>query len=215
MLDLDAGAPLEHLGAEMRERAYPGGGVCQLVGILPGIFDQIRDRPHLKHLGIDRQRLRHRAKQRYRHEIPDGIIRELGVHARDDREAHIRYEEVVAVRGLTSHVRRGNRAAGARPGLHYHRDFPLLGQLLCDGTGNEVGTAACGVEVRDRDRLVGERICLRRSHGCAAHEQYESHKRLHAFLLETGCYCLLIERSSAPYGHMYRPPAQMMRSPVT
>ena len=39
---LDAGAPCENLGVEVREAADAGAGVAELAGVLLGVGDQVR-----------------------------------------------------------------------------------------------------------------------------------------------------------------------------
>ena len=138
---------LEQFGGQLRRLPRTGGCVTVLAGIGLHQRDQflhvVRRERRIHH-----QDVRRRHRQCDRGEIPDRIIRQLGIEARIDDEARSHDEQRIAVRrGLCG----GGGADVAGPGgqvLHVERLAPDLGQRLREDV-RQHGRGAAGCERHD------------------------------------------------------------------
>src|SRR5262245_37052393 len=156
----------EHFDRQRRRRAHAGGRNAVLGGIGLHQVDQLLDRLR-RHVGMDDDGVRRRARLGDRDEVPVGIVGRLGEQARIDHVARGHEQDRIAV--------------GRRPGGGTHAEVPggttlvlddellaeLFRQLVPDQERHHVGRAA-GRERHDDAHGLG-RVGLRE--GGARQEQ--------------------------------------------
>jgi hypothetical protein len=161
VLELDPGALLEQLGAEVLHGAVAGRGVVELARVRLRVGDQLAEGPG-RHGRVRQQHLRRVHQQAHRREVLQRVPAEIPHHRRRaDVVARVLHQQRVAVRPRPRHRLRPDHAVGAGAVVHHDRAAEALGKRLGQEAGGEVGGAAGGGGHHERDRPARDQALLR------------------------------------------------------
>ncbi|MNC84818.1 hypothetical protein D3C83_03860 [compost metagenome] len=169
MDDVELGHRLEQLAAQLVRAAVARRRVVQLPGPRLRERDEILDVLH-RQRRMRRQHVGHADHQRDRREIPDRVVRQLGVNRRVGAVAGVGpHQQRIAVGRGAGRNLGADRAAGARARVVDHGLAEAFAHFLTEHAGEQIGLGARRLGDHDTHRLG--RVILRQGRAHARSRQ--------------------------------------------